>query len=78
VTAQPVDALQYALASEHAAVYGYGLLAAQLTGADLTEALHALDHHRSTRDQLRASSRLRVRTRRSLRPPIGRRTRQPV
>jgi uncharacterized protein DUF4439 len=51
---QSVAALQYALAGEHAAVYGYGLLAARLSGAHLADALLALDHHRGRRDQLRA------------------------
>lgn len=52
---QPVEALQYALATEHAAVYGYGLLAAQLAGAARADALSALDQHRIRRDLLRAA-----------------------
>jgi hypothetical protein len=51
---EPLDALQKALASEHAAVYGYGLLIPQLTGSARVGALAALDEHRIRRDRLRA------------------------
>jgi hypothetical protein len=49
-----LDALQNALASEHAAVYGYGLLIPQLTGPARQGALAAFDEHRNRRDRLRA------------------------
>lgn len=50
-----LDALQGALAAEHAAVYGYGVVAALLDGSQLRVAEAALDHHRARRDRLRAS-----------------------
>jgi hypothetical protein len=50
----PVAALQDVLRSEHAAVYGYGLLGPQLTGTGRSDALSALDHHRLRRDGIRA------------------------
>ncbi|MGQ0624047.1 MAG: ferritin-like domain-containing protein [Sporichthyaceae bacterium] len=41
------------LAGEHAAVYGYGVLAARLAGAPRQQALRGLDVHRARRDELR-------------------------
>lgn len=41
------------LAAEHAAVYGYGALAAVLTGDRRAAALAGLDVHRARRDRLR-------------------------
>lgn len=49
-----VDGLQQVLAAEHAAVYGYGVVAAQTIGAQRRAALGALDGHRARRDQVRA------------------------
>jgi hypothetical protein len=51
--APALEALQNALASEHAAVYGYGLLIPQLTGSAREGALAAFDEHRIRRDRLR-------------------------
>lgn len=47
-----VDALQEALAAEHAAVFGYGSLGAWLTGGALARAHEAYDAHRRRRDRL--------------------------
>ncbi|MGH8971029.1 MAG: ferritin-like domain-containing protein [Actinomycetes bacterium] len=47
-----VDALQTALAGEHAAVYGYGVAGAHLDGADLKRATGAVTAHRRRRDHL--------------------------
>jgi len=47
-----VDALQDALAAEHAAAYGYGTLGAWLTGGALARAHEAHDAHRRRRDRL--------------------------
>jgi hypothetical protein len=47
-------ALQQALAAEHAAIYGYGLVLGQLTGDARDDGLSALDAHRARRDRLRA------------------------
>lgn len=47
-----VDALQAALATEHAAIYGYGALGAHLTGSTQEMALTVLDEHRTRRDEL--------------------------
>ena len=44
--------LQTALAGEHAAVYGYGVLAVHLTGAQRSAAQNAYDTHRARRDVL--------------------------
>ena len=49
-----VQALQTALAGEHAAVYGYGVLGAHLRGRDQDRARTAYAVHRARRDQLRA------------------------
>ena len=45
-------ALQNALSGEHAAVYGYGVLAVRLTGAQKDSARNAYDTHRARRDVL--------------------------
>ncbi|AYG80083.1 hypothetical protein DWB77_02207 [Streptomyces hundungensis] len=50
--AEPLDAAQAALAAEHAAVYGYGVLGGRLSGARAAEAHDALTAHRSRRDSL--------------------------
>jgi Domain of unknown function (DUF4439) len=47
-----LDALQAALAAEHAAVYGYGAAGARLRGDAETQARAAYDAHRARRDQL--------------------------
>ncbi|HUR73585.1 MAG TPA: ferritin-like domain-containing protein [Sporichthya sp.] len=41
------------LAAEHAAVYGYGAIAAELNGTNRAVALQGLDVHRERRDRLR-------------------------
>lgn len=51
-SADPVAALQAALAAEHAAVYGYGVAGARLTGAAQTAARSLWDAHRARRDRL--------------------------
>ncbi|MGQ0468084.1 MAG: ferritin-like domain-containing protein [Sporichthyaceae bacterium] len=48
-----LDALQQVLATEHASVYGYGVIAAQTSGPAKRAALNAFDVHRARRDQLR-------------------------
>lgn len=50
--AADTDRLQDALAAEHVAVYGYGVVGAWLAGAPRRAALAALDAHRVRRDQL--------------------------
>jgi hypothetical protein len=45
-------ALQTALANEHAAVYGYGVLGARLAGPQRDAARNAYDTHRARRDTL--------------------------
>jgi hypothetical protein len=50
VTAQ--DALVAVLAGEHAAIYGYGVVGAHLTGALLTQGRQAEGTHRNRRDAL--------------------------
>jgi Domain of unknown function (DUF4439) len=47
-----MSALQTALGNEHAAVYGYGVLAVHLVGAQRTAAQNAFDTHRARRDIL--------------------------
>lgn len=47
-----MSALQTALGNEHAAVYGYGVLAVHLTGAQRDAARNAYDTHRARRDVL--------------------------
>jgi hypothetical protein len=46
------DALDSALAAEHAAIYGYGTIGAHLTGAALAQAQQAEEAHRTRRDRL--------------------------
>jgi hypothetical protein len=53
VTAIPIDVTNRALSAEHAAVYAYGIIAAQLTGQARRDASAATDKHRSRRDRLR-------------------------
>lgn len=50
---QTTAALQGALAAEHAAIYGYGLLGARLRGAPHQTARGYWDTHRTMRDRLR-------------------------
>jgi hypothetical protein len=52
VTAAAMRALQAALAAEHAAVYGYGVAGAMLTGADRIAALNDWRIHQDARDTL--------------------------
>ncbi|MEU4266036.1 ferritin-like domain-containing protein [Streptomyces sp. NPDC025273] len=47
-----LPAAQAALAAEHAAVYGYGVLGGRLEGARRTDARTAHDAHRARRDAL--------------------------
>lgn len=47
-----MSALQAALGNEHAAVYGYGVLAVHLSGAQRDAARNAYDIHRARRDIL--------------------------
>lgn len=49
-----VDALQGALAAEHAAIYGYGVAGARLAGEDRETARLVMNAHRSRRDELAA------------------------
>lgn len=51
-TVSLATALQTALANEHAAVYGYGVLAVRLSGAARNSAQNAYDTHRARRDIL--------------------------
>jgi len=44
--------LQLALAGEHAAIYGYGVVGARLASAEQTRARNGLNAHRSARDQI--------------------------
>jgi Domain of unknown function (DUF4439) len=46
------DALAAALAGEHAAIYGYGVVGAHLTGGELIAARQAEAAHRNRRDAL--------------------------
>ena len=50
-----VPTLQTVLAGQDAAIYAYGLVAAQLNGSQLTAALTAMASHRARRDSLRAA-----------------------
>ncbi len=52
MTGADVPRLQDALGAEHAAVYGYGVVGAHLTGPALTVARAADALHRTRRDQL--------------------------
>jgi acyl-CoA reductase-like NAD-dependent aldehyde dehydrogenase len=47
-----VDAVQAALAAEHAAVYGYGVVGGRVAAAREAQARQAYDAHRSRRDAL--------------------------
>jgi hypothetical protein len=47
-----VDALRTALAAEHAAIYGYGVVGAHLSGDQQTVARQAESAHRDRRDQV--------------------------
>jgi hypothetical protein len=49
-----IAALQGALAAEHAAVYGYGVVGAMLSGADQARARADWIAHQETRDSLEA------------------------
>lgn len=49
-----VDALQAALALEHQAIYGYGLVVARLHGKERGNAKRALQRHQQRRDDLAA------------------------
>src|SRR4051794_9413332 len=51
------EALQAALAGEHAAVWAYGLIGARLPQAQVAQALSALAAHRARRDTLDRSLR---------------------
>jgi hypothetical protein len=51
-TVQALPALQAALAAEHAAVYGYGVAGAMLSGADRAAALTDWKLHQDARDTL--------------------------
>jgi hypothetical protein len=51
-TSTDVPALQSALAGEHAAIYGYGVVGAHLRGTARARARTAYDDHRARRDQL--------------------------
>lgn len=48
-----LDALQAALAGEHACIYGYGLLGARASDRDLPEVRATRDLHRDRRERLR-------------------------
>ncbi len=52
LTAAEISALQAALAAEHAAVYGYGIAGAHLTGTALTAATSDWVAHQVARDSL--------------------------
>ncbi len=54
VAAQALPALQGALAAEHAAVYGYGVVGAMLSGAGQAAALTDWKLHQEARDTLEA------------------------
>ncbi|MEU3602522.1 ferritin-like domain-containing protein [Streptomyces sp. NPDC006798] len=49
---EPLTALQAALAAEHAAVYGYGVVGARVGDGRRTEAREAFAAHRARRDAL--------------------------
>jgi hypothetical protein len=53
-TTAEVQALQAALAAEHAAVYGYGVAGAMLSGTEQTKALTDWKAHQEARDTLEA------------------------
>ncbi len=54
VAPQALQALQAALAAEHAAIYGYGVLGAMLSGAGQATALTDWRLHQEARDTLQA------------------------
>jgi hypothetical protein len=54
VAAGVVSVLQAALAAEHAAVYGYGIAGAHLTGQRMALALRYWGEHQAARDRLTA------------------------
>ncbi|MFD5097737.1 ferritin-like domain-containing protein [Streptomyces albidochromogenes] len=49
---RPVEAVQAALAAEHAAVYGYGIVGGRVADERRDEAREAYDAHRARRDAL--------------------------
>jgi ferritin-like protein len=49
-----IDALNLVLGGEYAAIYAYGIVAAQLTGLEQQRALRVMADHRQQRDMLRA------------------------
>ncbi|MFF0340712.1 ferritin-like domain-containing protein [Kribbella sp. NPDC004875] len=49
-----VEALQAALAGEHAAMYGVGVAGGKLTGARFRDATDTFEQHRDNRDKLSA------------------------
>jgi Domain of unknown function (DUF4439) len=53
-SADPIAALQTALAAEHATIYGYGVAGARLRGTARQSARQLWDAHRAKRDQLAA------------------------
>lgn len=53
-SSKDITALQTALAAEHAAVYGYGVAGALLSGADLANAKADWNAHQLARDNLQA------------------------
>ncbi len=53
-SAAEVSAMQAALSAEHAAIYGYGVAGAHLTGTDLTAATSDWVAHQVARDSLEA------------------------
>ncbi|WP_455357495.1 ferritin-like domain-containing protein [Streptomyces sp. SYSU K217416] len=54
---EALDAVQAALAAEHAAVYGYGVVGARAAEARRPEARAAYDAHRARRDALARTAR---------------------
>jgi hypothetical protein len=54
VTPETISALQGALAAEHVAVFGYGVLGAHLLGAGRQTADQMWNSHRARRDRLRS------------------------
>lgn len=54
-SAQTVAALQAALAAEHAAIYGYGVAGALLSGGRQQSARRLWEAHRGRRDRLRTA-----------------------
>src|SRR5919201_4525565 len=52
-TPETISALQAALAAEHAAIFGYGVLGAHLSGPQRQNADQIWNAHRARRDRLR-------------------------